>query len=114
MSLNCLITCQETQRTNSDKDIVHEKRYGKICCINIERSWSGNLSPQPYEKIRSGSMMIATKKVKKGHCRLNSTGAVAFEGSGGPRLVRSCGMRRDWSFEDLREREKKRKGERVY
>ncbi|KAF5734291.1 hypothetical protein HS088_TW16G00738 [Tripterygium wilfordii] len=47
------------------------------------------------------------------HRRLNSTGAVIFEGSGAkPRLV----VRRDWSFEDLRQRreETKRSEERLF
>ncbi|GAV58036.1 hypothetical protein CFOL_v3_01572 [Cephalotus follicularis] len=112
MSLDCL-SCQVLQRTNSDNELEHvpRKPYRETCFAMVERgSWSGNLNPPPppYEKMRSGKSMLI-EKVKKGHRRLHSTGTVAFEGSGEPRLVRSCGMRRDWSFEDLRDRDKKRK-----
>ncbi|KAF5729705.1 hypothetical protein HS088_TW20G00069 [Tripterygium wilfordii] len=116
MSLNCL-TFQSLQRTNSEQERCnHGKQCKKICCIKVNRSWSGNLSPQPYEQIRSGSKVVAAKKMRNCHRRLTSTGAVMFEGSGAePRLVRSSGMRRDWSFEDLRQRraEVKRADERL-
>ncbi|EOY23996.1 hypothetical protein QUC31_008538 [Theobroma cacao] len=104
MSLNCL-TCQVLQRTdsNKDRDYGKEKDSRKFCCIRVDRSWSGNLSPAAYEQIRNEPMPVPTRK---GHRRLNTIdttfGAVAFEADGEPRLVRSCGMRRDWSFEDLR------------
>ncbi|KAL5791436.1 hypothetical protein ACOSP7_000030 [Xanthoceras sorbifolium] len=103
MSLNCL-TCQTLQRTDSEKEYGHEI-YRTLCCIKVERSWSGNLTPPPppaYEQMRNGSM-VATKNRKKSCRRLHSTGAV-YDGTDEPRLVRSAGMRRDWSFEDLGER----------
>lgn len=54
------------------------------------------------------------KKVKTlGHRRMHSTGAVTFEGTAKPRLVRSSGMRRDWSFENLRQRDEN-KGRIIY
>ncbi|KAJ9152449.1 hypothetical protein P3X46_026014 [Hevea brasiliensis] len=99
MSLNCL-TCQDLQRNNSGTEYDQESIYRNLCCIKVERSWSGNLSPPPYEKIGKSSMTI-TRKIKKNHRRLNSTGAIAFKESGEPKLMRSSGMRRDWSFEDL-------------
>ncbi|XP_038725797.1 uncharacterized protein LOC120016898 [Tripterygium wilfordii] len=110
MSLNCL-TCQSSQRTNSEQEYCNRgKQCKKIFCIKVDRSWSGNLNPQPYKQIRSGSKVVAAQKMRNCHRRLNSTGAVIFEGSGAePRLVRSCGMRRDWSFEDLRQRRKEMK-----
>ncbi|KAJ4728682.1 putative Plant/MZA15-19 protein [Melia azedarach] len=112
MNLNCL-ACQNLQRTNSDKDYGHEGHHHlrKLCCLKVERSWSGNLAPPPYEQISKGSRVVAAKKVKKSHRRINSTGAVAFESNNSePKLVRSVGMRRDWSFEDLRQRNENRKG----
>ncbi|XVF13623.1 hypothetical protein REPUB_Repub08aG0223600 [Reevesia pubescens] len=107
MSLNCL-TCQVLIRTdsNNDKDShVKEKDSMKFCCTSIGRSWSGNISPAAYEQIRIEPIsVVPPKKIKKlGHRRLKTIGAETFETDGaGPRLVRSSGMRRDWSFEDLR------------
>lgn len=85
-----------------------------MCCIRVDRSWSGNLSPASYEQIRSEPMSVVIskkKKIKKGHRRLNTIDttygaavAVAFEADAAPRLARSSGMRRDWSFENLREK----------
>ncbi|KAF3449444.1 hypothetical protein FNV43_RR10172 [Rhamnella rubrinervis] len=116
MSLNCL-TCSQVQRTNSDQacDRKHgkDRNCKKICCVQVDRSWSGNLAPPPYEHIfvKNASMLVAKKKVvKAGHRRLYSTGAVTFEGTAEPRLVRSSGMRRDWSFEDLRPGRDEKKG----
>ncbi|KAB2632236.1 hypothetical protein D8674_028483 [Pyrus ussuriensis x Pyrus communis] len=108
MSLNCL-SCQVRQRTSSSGDREHaskEKAYRKLCCvnINIDRSWSGNLTSPPYEQIENSSIFVLEKKKGKkgpGHRRLMTTGGVAYEGSTEPRLVRSSGMRRDWSFENL-------------
>ncbi|CAN6712282.1 unnamed protein product [Malus baccata var. baccata] len=107
MSLNCL-SCQVRQRTSSSGDRDHaskEKAYRKLCCvnINIDRSWSGNLTSPPYEQIENSSIFVLETKGKKGpgHRRLMTTGGVAYEGSTEPRLVRSSGMRRDWSFENL-------------
>ncbi|XWS38749.1 hypothetical protein CRYUN_Cryun19dG0157100 [Craigia yunnanensis] len=109
MTLNCL-TSQVLRRTdsNNDRDCGKEKESSKFCCIRVDRSWSGNINPAVYEQIRSEPMsMFSSKKIKKGHRRLNTIattfGAVTFEADDvEPRLVRSCGMRRDWSFEDLR------------
>ena len=108
MSLNCL-TCQQMQRSDSERQCSHEKPCRKLCCVKIDRSWSGNISPPPYEQInisKSGPVAIGViKKKKKEHRRLNSAGSIAFKGNHGePRLVRSSGMRRDWSFENLRQR----------
>lgn len=60
--------------------------------------------PKPdYGKMRSVSTISVPrdqKKVKNVPRRCNSTIAGSVEDQ--PKLVRSCGMRRDWSFEDLR------------
>ncbi|KAE8670256.1 Detected protein of unknown function [Hibiscus syriacus] len=100
MSLNCW-TCPILQRTNSSSDI-------DFCCVRVSRSLSGNMSPQPYEQLGK-EPGIPTKKMKAAPRRFNtfdtkSYGAMGFEGNGNdePRLVRSSGMRRDWSMEDLR------------
>lgn len=80
-----------------------------FCCVMVEKSWSGNLTPpRPYDQMKNTSR---TKAKKGRHRRLNSTGGVGFEGDGistEPRLVRSSGMRRDWSFENLRQRDQKK------
>lgn len=111
MSLNCL-TCSQVQRTNSESDRRYEKDRNckKACSSQVDRSWSGNLASPSYEQfyMKNASMLVAQKKVNKGHRRLHSTGAVAFEGGAEPRLVRSSGMRRDWSFENLRHRDEKK------
>ncbi|CAI0472877.1 unnamed protein product [Linum tenue] len=52
-------------------------------------------SDREYEKI--------PKLMKKNSQRVNSSAPIAFNSDGGqPKLVRSSGMRRDWSFENLR------------
>lgn len=114
MSLNCL-TCQVLQRTDSSGS-ERDHNYGKakkacnrkLCCVNVDRSWSGNLTPPPYyEQIEKSAPLLGEHEKKKaaaknaGHRRLFSTGGVAYEGSTEPKLVRSAGMRRDWSFENL-------------
>nr|DAD24050.1 TPA_asm: hypothetical protein HUJ06_025513 [Nelumbo nucifera] len=106
MSLCCL-SGEGSTMTEPDSEFVHEqvKPRFRLCCIGVERSWSGSLTPPPYNKImRSESPTEMKNNRKKGHRRIHSTGAVAFgmeTGTGEPRLLRSGGMRRDWSFEDL-------------
>ncbi|XVF52355.1 hypothetical protein PTKIN_Ptkin05aG0012100 [Pterospermum kingtungense] len=115
MSLNCL-TSQVLRRTDSNnyRDCGNKQNdSSKFCCMMIDRSLSMNISPAGYEQIRSSTdqpiPVVPSKKMNKGHHRRIKTiattyGAVRFEGDvdGEPRLVRSCAMRRDWSFEDLR------------
>ncbi|EEF42419.1 uncharacterized protein LOC8284597 [Ricinus communis] len=103
MSLNCL-TCRDLQRNNSGTEYDQEGHDRRICCIKVERSWSGNLTPPPYEQVGKGNSAVAARKIKKDHRRLKSMGAIAFKGTDEPKLIRSSGMRRDWSFEDLRQR----------
>ena len=123
MSLNCL-NCQVLKRTDSDgreMDFRAENySYEKLLRSKQaqQRSWSGNLAPMVApppvngnyaEQTKSGLVVVAHKKVSKsGHRRLNSAGALGFEGTAEPRLLRSSGMRRDWSFENLRERDDKK------
>ncbi|KAL9282583.1 hypothetical protein AtEden1_Chr5g0132121 [Arabidopsis thaliana] len=130
MSLNCL-SCQALPRTDSNKDIdlsgpgpptvEINNVLGKKCCVNPigGRNWSGNLSPRIYEKIgRPGSSLAhKMKKVKKIH-HVRLSGPVGSSPSNvptrpeQPKLVRSTGVRRNWSFENLRDQgliEEKRK-----
>lgn len=46
--------------------------------------------------------MPVVRRVKKGHRRRYSAEVVVYGDLDEPRLVRSSGLRRDWSFEDLR------------
>ncbi|KAL9368969.1 hypothetical protein Peur_040168 [Populus x canadensis] len=103
MSLGCL-SCQDLQRSDSERECLQGKPHqNKLGCIMMERSWSGNLSPPSHGQMGRKSTAVAARKViKKEPHRLNSAGGVTFKGCEEPRLVRSSGMRRDWSFEDLR------------
>ncbi|KAA0053043.1 uncharacterized protein E5676_scaffold139G001620 [Cucumis melo var. makuwa] len=96
MSLNCL-SCQLLQRTDSERhrDRQIQTYYTSDEFDPSQRSWSGNLS---LRQNRGGVFrgMADNKVAPVCHRR-----AVSFGGKE-PRLVRSSGMRRDWSFEDLR------------
>lgn len=76
------------------------------------------ISQEAYEKLASDDdLVMPVIGPKKGHHRRANTidttyGAVTFEVDGKPKLVRSSGMRRDWSFEKLDE--KKRNEMRVH
>ncbi|KAI5678427.1 hypothetical protein M9H77_09377 [Catharanthus roseus] len=101
MNLNCL-TCQGMKRTDSDNDIPlslscelqKPPNINKLHDRVNERSWSGNLVPRPP----------TAEKLKKSSTRRHSSGTYSVDGTETPRLVRSSGMRREWSFEDLRQR----------
>ncbi|XP_010677237.2 uncharacterized protein LOC104892911 [Beta vulgaris subsp. vulgaris] len=117
MSLNC---CHVLQRTDSDFDmnkrfIVDDddksstnKNLSSILRHKMlaERSWSGNLMPPCYDKVKPTNNGANPKKLKMHHRRHGSTGAVPFSDDDDdlmnePKLVRSGGIRRDWSFENL-------------
>ncbi|KAK7382854.1 hypothetical protein VNO80_01976 [Phaseolus coccineus] len=121
MTLNCLACGQILQRVNSNNDdaCLPPQESTKPFDNNIQnnnnnmisrkvsgkhnRSWSsGNMAPPQY----AVSGPLAKVKAEH-HRRTNSEGGV------GPRLVRSSGMRRDWSFEDLSVQQKD-KGVRCY
>ncbi|KAI3469149.1 hypothetical protein Pfo_025812 [Paulownia fortunei] len=109
--INCL------RMIGSEEDVLDEvqdkkKANFKMCLRRMERSWSGDLAPNfkpkpNFRKMRSRSNLGPTNKSKKTppplH-RIHNSGPSALFGSAPPtpRLVRSSGMRRDWSFEDLR------------
>ncbi|TKY58765.1 hypothetical protein E2542_SST15836 [Spatholobus suberectus] len=89
MSLSCLTCGQILQRVNSDRECLPEIKPCRKATMQVDRSWSGNMTPP--QCARGAVAKIKTEH----HRRTNSEGVV------GPRLVRSSGMRRDWSFEDL-------------
>ncbi|GMJ06039.1 hypothetical protein like AT2G35215 [Hibiscus trionum] len=96
MSFNCL-TLKRTESSNGRDHFGHKQKPSvTFCCAS--RTRSGN-----YEQIGSEPM---SKKTKKGHRRRNTIPATfeskGFDADSEPRLVRSCGMRRNWSLEDLR------------
>ncbi|EYU34144.1 hypothetical protein ABFS82_01G111000 [Erythranthe guttata] len=89
----------------------------KIYMRKVERSWSGNLAQKPnfHERMRS---RLSKKEVdhhhhhqidyllnEKSNSRSSSSASSLLSMSAPttptPRLVRSSGMRRDWSFEDV-------------
>ncbi|KAK6787103.1 hypothetical protein RDI58_015628 [Solanum bulbocastanum] len=109
MSLSCL-TCKIT-RTDSTNEF-NEKKFNnnvdknnkekhKFSRRSVERSWSGNLESTSNEKKMSHSLsIIPENKVKKGSHRTFNSGPIEFP-TETPKLVRSPGISRDWSFEDL-------------
>ncbi|KAJ8486347.1 hypothetical protein OPV22_018832 [Ensete ventricosum] len=70
----------------------------------------GSSPPPPYANLRSRSIPAKPADKKKGRRRMAEGGGgggshlFAGEAAAGPQLKRSGGMRRDWSFEDLRNR----------
>ncbi|KAL8539912.1 hypothetical protein ACS0TY_001498 [Phlomoides rotata] len=71
-----------------------------------ERSWSGNLRHKPnYQRTISRSNLGPANKsriIPPLVHRIHNVGSTYDSGAQTPRLVRSSGMRRDWSFEDVR------------
>lgn len=118
MSLNCL-SCGGHSEPRRDTKLEHGRDDVPWAarCFGVGRSWSGELTPPPlYAHLRSSSIPVDPPDDKqKGHRKIASTGSALFGGSTDrreagaateeePWLVRSGGMRRDWSFEDPRER----------
>ena len=96
MSLSCLTCSQVLQKTDSFRELFNENEY-RESSKKVDRTWSGNM-PASNQEITKGSAMA---KIKANHCRNYSTGNIPSSGRAEPRLVRSSGMRRDWSFENL-------------
>ncbi|KAG4188323.1 hypothetical protein ERO13_A08G156500v2 [Gossypium hirsutum] len=105
MSLNCLI-CQHRSNSNNYREYCAKE---KNCKERVGTSCSG-ISPTYYNEIKSDheptSLVIAKNKINKGHRRLKTIdspyGATAFESDNDePKLVRSSGVRRNWSFKDM-------------
>ncbi|KAI4372397.1 hypothetical protein MLD38_010635 [Melastoma candidum] len=115
MRLSCL-SCPSAQRTISDLDYRHDPCQKELQPIDEERNWSGPLRPPPFDRMgRSGPPGGLPMKSIWGpppHRQMCMSGELGFvrgkigkgRDEGGPRLIRSSGMRRDWSFEDLRQR----------
>lgn len=110
MSLSCL-TCK-ISRTDSTNEL-NEKKFDtnvdknnkekhKFSRRSVDRSWSGNLesTSNVKKKLSHSLSIIPENKVKKGSHRSCNSGPVEFP-TDTPKLVRSPGIRRDWSFEDL-------------
>ncbi|KAK9698935.1 hypothetical protein RND81_08G141500 [Saponaria officinalis] len=76
--------------------------------VLAKRSWSGNLMSPSYDKVnKSDDDTPPQKKVKFAHFERQGSACAAQcrntndNLTNTPRLVRSGGKRRDWSFEDL-------------
>ncbi|CAN0842905.1 hypothetical protein LINGRAHAP2_LOCUS3711 [Linum grandiflorum] len=66
-----------------------------LTCSSLTR----NNSEREYEQLSRMMKKSSSRRVIHG----NPPMVAAFSGDGGePKLVRSSGMRRDWSFENLR------------
>ncbi|GAB4834740.1 hypothetical protein Ancab_033004 [Ancistrocladus abbreviatus] len=110
MSLNCL-NCPVLHRIDSDCCTRFVNKA--ICCkVMVDRSWSGNLNPDAYYEKMRGSSGMTKKKAKQDQRRIGSTGAVDLEENPKPKLIRSGGMRREWSFECLDQIDRNMKQER--
>ncbi|RRT45798.1 hypothetical protein B296_00051740 [Ensete ventricosum] len=118
MSLNCL-SCGGHTEPKREMELEHGRDDAPCAarCFGVDRCWSGELTPPPlYANLRSRSIPADPPGDKqKGHRKIASTRSPLLGGSTDareagaaaeeePRLVRSGGMRRDWSFEDPRER----------
>ncbi|KAG9454493.1 hypothetical protein H6P81_007397 [Aristolochia fimbriata] len=118
MSLSCL-TCQGLQRTDSDKCLdEHIQPFERLTTGAAARKRSGCLGCSPRERLRKGSSSFTATsssippQSKAARLRKYATTATAnmeehaaaAVGTEQPRLVRSSGMRRDWSFEDLQKK----------
>ncbi|ESQ52134.1 hypothetical protein EUTSA_v10017673mg [Eutrema salsugineum] len=104
MSLNCL-ACHILQRSDSDRDIGSRK----------DSKFTENIVTSGYEHmVRNRSPLPVVRRVKTGHRRLYSAEVVVYGDLDEPKLVRSSGIRRDWSFEDLKkQRDQIRIGETI-
>ena len=108
MTLNCM-NCRANSKLNKNK---FEKPPLANATLRVkiltERNWSGTLIPPAYTQEATMELnSIPTKKPKRAYRRYGSIGAIpipeedAVDLLNEPRLMRSGGIRRDWSFEDL-------------
>ncbi|CAN8285121.1 unnamed protein product [Cochlearia groenlandica] len=106
MSLNCL-ACHNLQRSDSDRDIRRS--------LNKDPNFTEKLATSRYDKmLRNKSSLPIVRKIKTGHHhhrRLYSAETVmVYEDlEEEPKLIRSSGIRRDWSFENLQKQREGRK-----
>ena len=129
MALNCLPCSQILEKTNSYREYYSEKPdiENNARCTRVERTsleeiidWEDEDKDQrereqswvkfKREHRRAQSMTFSvlpvigeesSPKIKREHRRAHSMAFAALPGCIEPRLVRSPGMRRDWSLEDL-------------
>ncbi|XP_068649580.1 uncharacterized protein [Aristolochia californica] len=111
MSLSCL-TCQGLQRTDSYLGLEPLNQPFERLSSETPGKRSGSLGCAPRERLRQGSSFSSRASSSKGPrktlrklatsatAKMEEHAAAAL-GADPPRLVRSSGMRRDWSFEDL-------------
>ncbi|XP_054808380.1 uncharacterized protein LOC129310539 [Prosopis cineraria] len=103
MNLNCL-ACTLIPRTDSYREHNLHERAAKLRAL-VARSWSGAMVLPDDSRQQCHDQQKKTKgplaKIKADHRRIHSASDVSFPGSPEPRLVRSCGVRRNWSFEEL-------------
>ncbi|KAH0461061.1 hypothetical protein IEQ34_008636 [Dendrobium chrysotoxum] len=114
MSLNCLL-CDN----GGSPAINREPGKHQCCrCYGLQRSFSANSSPPLHNKLRGRNSSLESSRRKGRHKFANSVRTLSKKfvkhtvvpsAMGEPRLMRSGGMRRDWSFEDLRNRRNARK-----
>ncbi|KAL9666407.1 hypothetical protein QQ045_000738 [Rhodiola kirilowii] len=100
--INCMSrdVLERTDSYNLNR-VGSPKQHTRLCFLKVERSWSGDMTRARYEQVMEDKAEESVRKAtkKKGHhrrCQSELGADVA------PKLVRSSGMRRDWSFEDLR------------
>ncbi|KAK4769521.1 hypothetical protein SAY86_027671 [Trapa natans] len=117
------LTCQTLQRTDSYHGFrsSKENRCHTLSCPRADKNWSGQLLSPPCDEISDERGPLKATSRKRPMGRRLSTGGVIFGGSDlgvghrsgpslvQPKLVRSGGMRRHWSFEDLRHSRKEEK-----
>lgn len=120
MSLNC---CQVLPKTNSNNsNMMNNKIINNNHNINdtksktpknlpsmirrkfqTERTWSGNIFPSPCDKSKSTRVNDASIETFNGRgdlpCNNNNNNGEDYDMM--PKLIRSGGIRRDWSFENL-------------
>ncbi|XP_078173943.1 plant/protein [Carex rostrata] len=109
MSLACL-TCHlipsraPGMSPDHDDNTTHY-RSPEVRCCGAKRNWSGELTRSPYAELRSIKSLYPIREEngcsKSRKKRQNDSPAIAITE---PRLVRSGGVRRNWTFEELDER----------
>lgn len=74
-----------------------------------DSNFKENFATSRYDKmVRNRSSLPVVRRVKQGHRRLYSAEIVVYGDLDEPKLVRSSGIRRDWSFEDLKKQREMR------
>ncbi|KAK8639979.1 hypothetical protein V6N13_138345 [Hibiscus sabdariffa] len=109
--MNCL-TCQQRSSSYDDRDIHFVKGKDSRKTYKEESvggiNWSGSRNTTCYDQITSGQEPNLPNEVNNGH-RRRKTIDITYGGQtefmpeeDEPKLVRSSGMRRNWSFKSLK------------